>query len=220
MRKAIIVLVITAFVAMGGPRGLLAGGGEGSGSDNTLRSQSAVQFLLATQAIQFVLLVSGTQISFAFLYLDAENLPAPVKVRAKKTNWSSGSSNTASDEGRALAENLPDMQAIGHAYRFNESVVIGPISDTPGTNLSAELEENGDASVRYIETDGKGNSDIYLLPPRRVNFTVDSDEAWKHFSNHYEDFENKMDEAEHVGDVDYGWDEQNQIHVIRTTFKF
>ena len=215
MRKAIGILTVASFLLAATPQNLFASQG-GGGERERSTSFASVEFFLSQQYYTFLVLVAYVSIVQSIMVVNLEALAPPIKVRKKKKSWSSRSSSDIAEEDPL--EDLPELRPLAVAYTFEQSILLAPPES--GGFEENPIEKRPDASIRYIETDGKGNADIYLIPPAGYRFVVDADDAWKHFSGINDDFQANMDKAEHIGNVDYGWDEEETLHIIRTTFKF
>jgi hypothetical protein len=216
MRRLLAVLTILSFLSAISPQPSLAnqGGGGGDRDDLPRTSIAAVEFALFNQSLNYLMVIYLATVVQIVTYLHLRDLVQPKQIR-KSRGFLFFSSPSETEE----VPEVPNPRPLGSVYQFGGSLIIQVDPSFPGAD-GDPISEKPDAAVRLIETDGKGNADVYDLPGGSLNFTQNSEQMQSTLQGVYSDFEANMDEAKHIGDVDYGWDETEVRHVIRLNYSF
>ena len=174
-------------------------------------------FLQRVQALIFLVYIANMHRIF---FMDFAGLTHERSIKPpEKKNWSSSTSDKGGGDELELPEN---SVPIGLAYNFNNSILIVPTEEpvTPDPKFDELVVGESDYPVRLVEYYDKQNAEIYSLPSVNLKYSFEGAEGFNELRATYKGFDENMEEAEHLGDLSYGFDYGTQTHVFAIKLSF
>ncbi len=194
------------------------GGGRDDSQNGTIFGVSPVEYFITYRKLQIVFTLIVVISLTNMMWLDLSRASQPRDTgKPKKQNWS----RSASSEPDESEFDDIDLQPLGNLYQFGESFMVAP---DPGAAERLREAYNSsfdkDAPVTLTERIDDENQQSFDLPSGSISYLMEGSLNFDVGYGRYTDFNENMDEAEDIGKLYYGYDEEEpRLHfVIQRSF--
>lgn len=199
-------------------------GGGGGGRDDFRRGNALgvnpVEFFVTYQKLQLVLTLIVVISLTNMMWLDLSGASQPRDTgKPKKKGWGSRSGSDVEEEKSEFDD--IDLLPLGNVYQFGESFMV-----TPDPGAAERLRESYSstfdqgAPVTLTERIDEENQQSFDLPAGAISYLMEGSLNFEVGYGRYKDFNENMEEAEDIGKLYYGYDEEEpRLHfVIQRSF--